>query len=153
MGLISIPYTIEKRRAFRSIPFEADLFPKIVFVVGIVLGTLLLLSHYYIFFFKKTQEQSTKISEKALGDLKTIIPILLIYLVCILLLNSLGYIIVSFLFLCVLMILLGAKEKHNYFYIFLISIITVFVTYWVFKEILGIPLPMGSWYTRIFKIY
>lgn len=151
IGLVSIPYTIEKRRAFAIISFTPDLFPKIVFIIGIILGVLLILFHNYRSYFSKNMpEQPNETTKKPKAELKIVLPVLLFYLVCILLLNSLGYLVISFLFLSISMIYLGGTGKKNYFLIFSISIIFAFASYYFFRGFLGVTLPVGVWAPKIF---
>ena len=152
IGLVSIPYAIEKRRAFMHVPFQASTFPTIIFTVGMILGILLILLDIYRKYFvsKNLVEQpNEKTNEFQQVDLKSVLPILLLYFAYILLLDSLGFISVSFLFLFLSMKYLGVSGKNNYLLIFLISIITVFSTYYIFRGLFGVTLPVGVWAPKI----
>jgi len=110
----------------------ASTFPKAIFMGSIVLSVALFLAAQFDFY--KGKEKKENINIKRMG---MIIGITILYFV---LIDTVGYFIVTPLFLFLLSIILGYKNKKI---LFLYPLFFSIFLYLVFRSFLNVPLPMG----------
>ncbi len=92
----------------------------------------------------KTDEE---IESKALEQAKTIAPYCLMIIVYIWLLNKLGYIISTVLFMITSLIFLKFKNKVL---MIVLSVVITCLLYYIFTNFLVVVLPKGRWYNLAF---
>lgn len=137
IGYYLIPYQVPPKRVYGSIPFTPDLFPRIVLIIGVILGVLLLIPIVFQYFKPKESEELEEEEGDAIRPDKVILVILLL-LGYAFIMDILGYIATTFLFMSLVMLVL---ENKRYIILLSISVITTGVTYYVFNNLMKVPLP------------
>jgi len=112
------------------------MFPKILTVLGLVMSFALLFKS--IRFSKKDDEDKTSIALKQRSHMAVPIGILLIYALS---LEYLGFLLMNFLFLLLILRYLGSS---GWLRTAIVSIVVTAITYGVFHSLLGVRLPVGT---------
>jgi len=121
----------------RSYPGEG-LFPLIFGVLLLCLSiSLFIINIKKVNLIKEIEDQKPNVKRMKQGRLFKYLATILFYVICF---DILGYVLTTGLVFLTILIFI---ERRNYFISFLVTLITVFFSFFLFNSCLNVPLPLG----------
>ncbi|MDU8924981.1 tripartite tricarboxylate transporter TctB family protein [Pasteurellaceae bacterium LIM206] len=119
------------------VSIEADFMPKIYGVMLLICSSVLLITS-----FLKVRTRTKK--ENTVTDWKRIFAVLVLIFIYVLLMEYIGFVLISILFLfCLSLLLTPDYVKKNYWVYIFFSIILPIIAYFIFSHYLSLTMPSG----------
>lgn len=124
-----------------AIPEVSRRYPLVLLIISYVMTIYLLVTS--VVKQKKEEKQETQVAEQV----KIIVPYCLMITVYLILMNKIGYIASTVLFMAASLIYLKLKNKVV---LAVLSVVLTIILYFVFTNFLTVILPRGSWFNIAF---
>ena len=149
VSLFAIVYLVASLYIKKSVAVSvgAEFMPRVYGFIMLLVGILQIITGISQYRTSTPKEKAEKTAEKEEKTKKTVIPVIAVFvimIVCVALMNKLGFIIsgAALTFgMCVLLTPYYEKRRYAIFVIF--SIVLAFAVYYLFKNVLYVSLPSG----------
>lgn len=123
--------------AVRGMGYGPDLFPKIVISVIFLLSAIILFQNLYFLYKERREESKGEVDLLTFHNAKILGLLLFIFFIYVLLFPRIGFIVATFLFLFISMILMKISKPKS----LIITLVLTVILFYTFKVGLRVPLP------------